>query len=72
MGGPTKPKRKPSIRSNPMYQTGYEEGARDTTNKALTFLEEKYLHPSVARGSEEGKAILKLAEELSSHLNGKG
>lgn len=70
MGGPTKPKKAKSIRKDPLYIIGYEEGSTDMKKKALTFLQEKYLHPSVTRGSEEGVAILKLAEELGTHLKG--
>ena len=75
MGAPS-PKKKKSIgtqvKETIEYQVGYEDGQDSMKKKALTFLEQKYMHPSVTRGSVEGQAILKVAEQLSAHLNNRG
>lgn len=52
----------------PIFKAGKDEGAREMMNSTLSFLETKYLHPSVAPDSEEGKAILKIAHDLAKYL----
>ena len=70
MGGPTKPKPKKSIVHDPKYKVGYDQGREDERKRALSYLEQRYMHPSVARGSEEGQALLKITKELAAHLRG--
>jgi hypothetical protein len=44
---------------------GREEGRQEMRDRALTFLHDKYMDPSVHRGSPKGEAILELVAELS-------
>lgn len=54
----------------PIFKAGVDEGRRAMRNKALSFLEQKYIGPNAPeRGSIEGDAILTLARELSEELS---
>lgn len=53
----------------PIFAAGLREGSLKMQNRALSFLQEKYMGTDApTRGSVEAKAILELAKELSAHL----
>jgi len=51
---------------------GRKEGRTQERKEILDWLEEQYLKKTVLRGSEKGKAILKLAGELSKVMKSSG
>lgn len=51
-----------------IYRAGVEEGKRITRSKILGFLEEAYMDDSIARDSDESKAILKVARGIGRYI----
>lgn len=68
MGAPTPRKKPKSVKNDPKYKVGYEEGMLEGKKRALSYLEAKYMHPSTARGTPEAEAILTLTRELATYL----
>ena len=71
MAGKPKPKGFRDLNNDkdrPLFNAGIAEGEERMRLKALSFLEDLYMKPEVTRDSVEGKAILKVASELSEHL----
>jgi len=58
------------VTNDPVWKAGVKEGYQQCQMKVLTFLEDRYIKDEGRpdRGSEGGKAILKLAQELSAYL----
>lgn len=54
----------------PIFEVGRKQGREEMRVKALSFLQDKYLKDANRpdRGTPEANAILKLARELSIHL----
>jgi hypothetical protein len=44
---------------------GKEEGRREIREEVLAFLYQRYMDPSIHRGTPKGEAILELVDELS-------
>lgn len=51
-----------------LYEAGVEEGRQQMKKRALDFLQDQYMKPSVTRNSPEGLAILGVAQDLSKFL----
>lgn len=51
--------------SQAVFDSGVEQGREEYRKKALTYLEKKYMDPSLVAGSEYARAILEITRELS-------
>jgi len=51
-----------------LFESGRQEGANLMKDAVLSYLEGRYMHPSVKRSSQEGEAILKVAKDLAKWL----